>query len=444
MLTRICLIFALVVAIPAYSQVDSGADQVSSQTNDSQMMTPPPINGETYPTAVGAEVRSNYLRGGVAFNAGYINNFYAGNGGAPLAETTFSIFPTMALDQTTPRQHTTVSYSPGFTFYQPTSELDEVDENASVAYQFRLTPHSRISANDSFVDSSTVSGLTDTEPDGSVAGSPPTSTPGITPPFARRLTNNAAAEFALQTSRSSMIGASGSTSTLHYPNPAEVTGLYDSSSRDGSAFYNRRLSSNQYLGVTYNYSDTLAYPTNAQSDTQTHAISGFYTIYLMKSFSLSASGGPQHYQVTQTSLPTSASWGPSISASMGWQGMHTSFSAGYSQSVTGGGGLLGAFHTRSANATTRWQMSRTWTVGVGGNYSINKSVTPFLFGGLQGGHTVSGTASLEHSLSSNLRMSFQYLRAHQSYSGIVAISDNPDSDRETISIYWQFMRPLGR
>ena len=241
-----------------------------------------------------------------------------------------------------------------------------------------------------------------------------------------------------------MVGASGMWMTLQYPNPSEVTGLYNSGSRGGTAFYNRRISASQYAGVTYQYADTLTHPANASSETVTQGISAFYTIYPMSTLSVSVSGGPQHYQVAQTALPTLSSWGPSVTTSMGWQGRYATFAASYSQSVTGGGGLLGAYHSKSANGAVRLKLSRTWTIGASASYSINKSVTPLLLGGIQGGHTVSGTIRVEHPVGKQLSLSFEYDRLHESYGGIPSISANPNSNRETIALSWQFMRPLGK
>ena len=62
----------------------------------------------------------------------------------------------------------------------------------------------------------------------------------------------------------------------------------------------------------------------------------------------------------------------------------------------------------------------------------------------QGGHSISGTAQLEHPLGEHLKASLGYQRLHQSYSGIAAIIGDPDSDRVSISISYQFTRPLGR
>jgi hypothetical protein len=52
--------------------------------------------------------------------------------------------------------------------------------------------------------------------------------------------------------------------------------------------------------------------------------------------------------------------------------------------------------------------------------------------------------TVEHALSAHFNLQFEYDRLHQSYAGIPAITSNPDSDREMLSIQWQLSRPLGR
>ena len=79
-----------------------------------------------------------------------------------------------------------------------------------------------------------------------------------------------------------------------------------------------------------------------------------------------------------------------------------------------------------------------------GVYAVNKSVTPYLLNATQNGHSVLGFVTVEHTLSEQLRVDFEYDRVHQSYDGIAAIASNPNSNRELISLVWQFMRPLGR
>jgi hypothetical protein len=407
------------------------------------MMTPPPVSVTGYPTAVGAEARSNYLRGEITENTAYINNMYAGSASSSIAETTVSVLPVIEFDSTVARQHFAATYSPGFTLYTPSSALNEVDNTAALDYSFRPTPHTAVNATDQFQDSSNPFGLANAQSSG-ISGSSEPTTPGATPPFAKRLTNSAAAEFTIQPGLNVMLGASGSSTTLHYPNPSQTTGLYDSSSSAGSGFYNCRISNIQYSGATYQYADMLEYPAGETSTTQTQTVMGYYTVYPSSKLSLSVSGGPQRYQTTQPPFPTSSAWGPSVSASTGWQGTRASLAASYSQSVTGGGGLLGAFHSRGANASLHWRMSRAWTAGANGAYSINKSVNPAVSAGTQNGHSVSGTITLGYSMGEHWSVTFDYDRLHESYSGIPAISANPDSNREAVSVAWQFLRPMGK
>ncbi|MGB6744648.1 MAG: hypothetical protein WBE38_13460, partial [Terracidiphilus sp.] len=368
---------------------------------------------------------------------------YSGGSGS-VSDTTYTVLPTISYDQVTPRQHRTFTYNPGFTFYQPTSTLNEIDQSAEAFYQYRLTQHMAVNVSDSFHESSTVFDQSSSAAEGAVSGSPLPIAPGVVAPYAERLTNTAQAQLTYQFSPVGMVGGSGTWMILNYPNLTEASGLYGSDETSGSAFYNRRISSTQYMGVNYRYSQVVAHPENSESETKTHTIYAFYTISPKHNLSISISGGPQYYAVSQTLLPASGSWGPTVTVSMGWQQAQTNFAASYSREVTGGGGLLGAFESSSANASARWRISREWSTGVNGNYAINKSVTPLTFTSTQGGHTVSGTATVEYSINQQLTVDFAYNRLHQSYNDIAAVSNNPDSDRETISLTWQFTRPLGR
>ena len=56
MFTRVCLSLALLAAMPAWPQVDTNATGAGMNTADqTQMLTPPPVSGEAYPTAVGSD-----------------------------------------------------------------------------------------------------------------------------------------------------------------------------------------------------------------------------------------------------------------------------------------------------------------------------------------------------------------------------------------------------
>jgi hypothetical protein len=435
-----CLLLAFLLTAPALAQVTPEASGGSG--DDSQMMTPPPVSGQAYPSEVGAAARTNYLRAGLTFSTAYVDNLYLGSA-TTSGETTYTVLPTIAYDQTTTRQHRVFTYSPGFTFYQPSSALNDTDQSLNASYQYRLTEHTSVSASDNFERSSTTFSSASSA-DGSISGAPPTITPGIVAPFAERLTNSVRGQFSFQFSQLGMVGASGSLSKLSYPNPGESTGLYNSNQRGAGGFFNRRISGSQYAGVNYEYSRVISSNQGQDSQTQTHTIDAFYTIAPKRNLSISVSGGPQYYTVEQAGIPSSGSWGPSVSASMGWQEFRTNLAASYSRQVTGGGGLLGVFQSTSANASAGWQLTKAWLVSTSVNYSINKSITPLAFTSTQGGHTISGTATAGRPITQQIHVQFEYDRLHQSYGDVAAIAGSPNSNREQVSLTWQFTRPLGR
>lgn len=452
MLKRVCLSLVLLAAVPACAQLESTPFEIpAAPADEPQMLTPPPVSGEAYPTTVGSQTRSNYLAAGLIFNTAYNDNVLVEGSAAPVGDVTYSILPKITLDRTTPRQHLTLTYSPGFTFYQHTSALNAADQNAALNFQYHLSPHMIISLNDSFQKSSNVFNQPYPLSGGPISGSAQSPPAGVVAPYADQLNNIANMGLSYQFSRNGMIGFNGIVTESNYPNPAEASGLYNSNSYGGSVFYSRRLSNTQYVGVIYEYLQNQSDPVNPQTnpvneqiEIQTHTILPFYTIYLNPTLSLSLSGGPQYFKSAESTSSPFSSWTPSAMASIGWQRNHTNFVASFSRTVTGGIGLPGAFDSTSANASARWQIARTWTVAWAANYSINENVTTFSSSSSVGGHSVSGTASVQHSMSEHFKAELGYARLHQSYSSIAVISNAPDSNREFVSISYQFSQPLGR
>lgn len=442
---RLILTVALLWSVPLAGQMSARSDAGSASNNEAEMLLPPPVNGRSFPTQYRAEQMSNYFRGRMRVDSSYVQNLYAGTGATSVNETTISILPTFTFDRESELQRLSISYSPGYTSYRPTSALNELDQSAVVSFQRNLTLHSTLSINDGFVDSSTSFGFSNLATAGGIQGVPVSVTPGIIPPFTQRLTNVADAEVTVQTGRNTMIGASGLVTLLHYPNQSQTPGLYDGTSRGGSAFYSHRLTRNQYAGLIYTDMDMLTDPASVnESDTRVQDASVFYTIYLASQVPLSIVAGPQHYHVTQSGTPTLSSWVTSLAASIGWQGEYVSYALSYSQSVTGAGGLFGAFRSKSGTAQLRWRIAPSWSAGLSGQYANNRTVGSNTFSNIENGHTLGGSVAVEHSIGAQLGVSFEYDRLHASYVGIPSFLNNPDSNRGTVSLWWQFTRPFGR
>lgn len=451
MLTRVCLSLALLWVGPIWSQIGSIPYEIpTTSANESQMLTPPPVSAEGYPTTVGSQMRSNYLDAGLLFNTAYTDNVQAGVGSTPVSDFIYTISPTITLNRTSSWHQLALTYSPGFTFYQPTSSLNTANQNAAVNFQSRPSQHTSISLSDSFQKSSNALKQLYPVAGGDISGSPQTPPVAVVAPNAEQLRNTANMGLSYQFRRNSMIGASGVATESNYPNLSEASGFYNSDSLGGSAFYSQRLSSTQYVGVTYQYLRSHSNPVNAQTnpvlsspEVQTHTLLAFYTIYVKPTLSLSLSGGPQHANSTQPPSPPSNSWTPSVTASIGWQSSHANLVASYSRIVSGGLGLPGAYNSNSANASVRWQMARTWAVGTTGSYFNNNNVSPSSSSTNPGGKAVSGTISVQHSISDHLNVELGYAHLHQSYNDIAVISAAPDSNREYISISYRLTRPLG-
>ncbi len=352
MLTRACLTtIALLMTMPAWTQALPTATAGTEIPDEYRMPIPPMASGQAFPTTSLSESRSNYLDSGLSFQPSYDDNLLPDNGTHTIGDMAYSIRPMIELDRLTPRLHQTWAYQPGFTIYQKTSARNEADQNASLALQYRLSEHATVSGQESFLRSSNVLNQPESLSGGPISGSPPSSPADIIAPFADTLTNTANAEVAYQFSMNGMVGAGVTTAIHNYPNQTQSSSLYNSNSRGGSAFYNRRLFGTQYIGVTYQYLKTLGNPQTGQLEIHTHTIFPFYTAFLGHAFSLSLAAGPQYFSYAQSPLPTSRSWTPAVMGSVGWQTQRTSLASSYSRTVSGGGGLLGAMSTNSASAS---------------------------------------------------------------------------------------------
>lgn len=417
--------------------------------NETQMLTPPPVSGEVYSKLVGAEMRSNYLRTGLVFSTGYIHNLEAGTTPAPINDKTYLVQPTISFDGTNSRIHEAFTYNPGFAFYQPTSVLNRVDQVVSEDFSLRLTPHVALRAADSFEKTSTAFGLNSTASQG-ISGSTQLVTPGVVAPFAPENANRLTSEISWQFSDADMVGASGLLTKLDFTDPSEASGFYNSNMSGGSAAWAHRVTGQQYLGLLYQYARIEATTVGsggvaAGSETRSHNGLGFYTVYFRPNLSLSLVGGAQYYDLTAQPAQPVFAWSPVGMASLDWQGNHASFAANFARIVTGGYGVVGAFETNSANATARWQMSRTWTADLSGTYSRISNVDPQLIAGsFRGGNTAAGTVSIEHAMGTRLALMCTYTHLRQTYAGITALSANPESDSVVISLSYRFSKPIGR
>lgn len=455
-LKTICIGLCVLGATSAWAQVETNpqasqndSEQVLVEHPEDRMQAPPPVTGTNYDTGFSSEERGNYLRYGMAFTTAHTDNALGGLSSDRVSDFSYSLAPTIAIDQTTSRMHWVANYAPGFTFYQQTSSRNEADHNASIDFSYRFSPRLNFSVRDGFQKSSNVFNQLDLGTTGGVSGGAQAPNFSVIAPIASRLSNAASSDLTYQFELNDMVGAAGTFSNLHYPDPMQVPGLYDSSSQGGSIFYSHRLSNMHYVGAMYQYQRLLSYPSPGPSETQTHAAMLFYTAYPSAHLSVSLFGGPEladnvePFNVGGVASRSSHEWTPAAGASLAWQGQFNSLALSYSHVVAGGGGLIGAVHMDSSSLSFRHQFSRSLSASITGGYTQNKLIGSFT-ALASDGHSLFGTVAVQKRLGEHVNLEAGYTRLHQSYGGIPLFSNNPDTNREYVSISYQFSRPLGR
>lgn len=439
-------ILAAVVLFPSllWSQVEPSASGGSGETTDDSLMSMPPgESGSFYPVEVGSGQRTNVLSAGVLVYGAYDTNVLAGETATPVAAESVNVVPIIRIMAKTPRFSGSLSYSPGFMYYTPTTELNEITQNAVADFHYRWTPHTTVSVQEVFMQNSTVFSQPYTYSGTTISGSMNPATPMVIVPYAGQITESTNGHVGYQFSRSSMIGVSGSFATYQFSNVAQFEGLDNSNVSSGSAFYTRRLTRTQYLGLSYSYAYTTATPYPFTTKSQMGEVT--YDFYLGSGFSLTLKGGPEYISSSTPGSSPINTWAPSGSAGIGWRRVRDSFALDYSRSVTTGWGLLGSYTADTAGVNIRHSFTQRLVGGLNGVYANTKNATPEIVSfGVATGHTLFGRSSLEYQISEHLHMIGEYAYIRTDYSGISALSNSPTDNRVALTLNYEFQHPLGR
>ena len=443
MRVRILIAVLLMSAVSALCQVEPSATGGAPAADaDQPMNMPPPVSGSAYPSQVGSDTRSNVLSFGIGTTVAYFDNVLIGIASQPVSDEMYSISPVVTYNMQTPRQSRIFSYSSGYTFYQHMSALNYVDQAATGTFQERFTRHVTLNLSDSFVQSSGLLNQSTGSNGGSISGSVSGQQKLIITPFANEITNTANAVLSDQFAQNGMFGANFSAMMLNFPNPSQAAGLDNSQLYGGTAFLNRRLSLNDYLGGIYQFQRMTTSPTPSTTDVQTAW--GYFTHYFSPTASFSLVAGPERAVITAPGAATFTQWTPAATFSLGWQAAHTNFAVSYMHSTSPMLGFPGLYSSDTGTASVTQKFNRFWTASASGSYGSFTNQDPQIAIGLPGGHTGIGTVSMQHIIGTNLNMGFGYTRLHERYGGLSAFTQNPNSDEVFVSVAYQFHRPIGR
>jgi hypothetical protein len=423
--------------LPAWGQVDTitTSDAETDTVDEGQLLIPPPVSNQSYPTEFVDEAEQNYFRVGFVFSSGYSSN--VSNTSKPVGDVSYSFWPTIAVNRATSQLHLLASYSPGFTIYQKTSSYNQANQNLTLNLDDLLSPRLSMSVHEEFQQTSNVFNQPTPLTIVPVSGSPAVTSLGIVPPLADQIYNRTSAQFAYQLDATSIIGATGTFEHIQYLNSE----LYNLQAAGGTAFYSHRLGEKYYIGGSYQYVTTQSYQTGAPTTpAQLQSVLAFFSIFFRPTLSVSISGGPQHFMGTQPLSPTISSWTPLLAISCAWQGQRTTLAASYSRAVSGSGGLSGVFHSTTVSASADWKVSRNWVAAVRASYANNAP----LFVASSGERTILGTVLGQRHLSERANLELGYSWVNQNYRQIVPVTSIPNINRVFFSLNYQLIKPLQR
>ena len=404
----------------------------------------------TPPTFLQEMERSNYLRGGVNVSATYDDN--------PLLlssrvenNTSESIFPNIAIQESSPRARWTLGYAGGLTVNQKITSENNGSHSLNFDSQFRLSPHVNLRVAENF---SLTTGFFDagnsTEVGAGTGGGPNTS---LITPLATQRTSITTAETNYHFALYDLIGASGSFYDLHFTNAPAGTQLANSQTASGSAFWLHRIFPGDWSGVSYIFDQITSNPGN--DETHVHSLLVVNTLSLAKRFTLTGFVGPQYSEnqglvtgTTLTQLTQSNSWSVSGGGEGGWQGERTSVTAGYSRSVSDGGGLfLGAVHLQSVHGSFRRQLTPGWTAALTASHGMNQAIFTASPSSI---NLTSAGVSLERNVRKQIGLRFGYTHDFQEQFGVPGLSPTSPSqtldanrNRFVVTLSYQWAKPLG-
>ena len=434
-------IVVLLSSLPLSAQVSPSASGGSGSEDEGAMYTPAPVSGMPYGSG---ELGSSFFEAALGVSGAYTDNLLPSATAKPITDASISIYPSIALDRSTSRVSERISYSPGFTFYEPTNEGDAIGQSASAGLGFRLSPHISLDVNETFLRTSNV--FNQSYPfSNPVIGSTQASPAGLIVPYIGQMVDTTTGTLSYQYARNSMVGGSGNFSSYTLLNQGNVSDVFDSTGEGGSAYFSRRLSRSQYFGVSDSYSRTVSTGTNLQYESEINSLMPFYSFYFNPRFSVSVSAGFSYIFPSGSSSSTPNSWQPSFSASTGWEGKRANIAGSFSRSVIAGGGLIGVYNGYSFSASASTRMGKNWSANVSASYSNIHSITaPSAgFSTLATGNFIAGQVVVGRTFRDMINMSFGYQRLHEDYD-IPIISADPDSDRVFATLTYQFRKPLGR
>jgi hypothetical protein len=388
--------------------------------------------------------KSNYLRGGVNVGAAYDDNPLLFSSGQ-VGNASVSIFPNIKIDESSSRMRWTLGYAGGLTINQRFTNQNQDSQNLNFDSQFRLSPHVNLRVADTFSMSTGFFDAGNGAEIGAGSGGPNAS---LITPLASQRSNTTTVETNYHFTLNGLIGASGSFFDSHFSNVAGEAQLADTQTASGSAFWLHRIVGSDWGGVSYRFDRITFNPSGGES--QIHSFFVVNTLNISTRLTLTGFIGPQ-YSDNQGLAPATgqatqfSEWSVAGGAEGSWKNQHTSLTAGYSRTISGGSGVLGAVLLQTVHGNFRRQLTPGWAAALTASYGTNQSLTvPFAASASSINLTTAGI-SLERTVGKSLGLRMGYTHDFQEQFGLPAPVTTLDAHKNLfyVTLSYQWAKPLG-
>jgi len=430
-------------AAPLTGIAGMDAEVGTEDTSNDLPQIPALLGGKGISTAFVTELeRSNYLRGGINVGAAYDDNPLLDSSGSE-GNASVSIFPNISIEQSSSRVRWTAGYAGGLTINQRFTSENQGSHNVNFDSQYRLSPHVNLRVAEMF---SVVTGFFDAG-NGSEAGvGSGTTNASLIAPLSTQRSSLTTVETNYHFALNDLVGASGSFYDLHYANPSQGTELSllpDSQTATGSAFWLHRIFGGDWGGTSYRF-ERLTF--TGGDETRVHSFLLVDTLKFANRFTLTGFAGPQYAENqflvtsgTTTAMAQTNNWSFSGGAEAGWQTHRTSLFAGYSRSITDGGGVLGAVLSQNVHGTFRREVLPGWAASVSASYGKNQALVPSE-GNASSIDLTSAGFLIERNVGKSIGMRAGYTHDFQQQYGPTF---NASRNRVFVTVSYQWAKPLG-
>jgi hypothetical protein len=424
--------------------------QIEQEDTSANLPRIPAILGGTAPSLEfrAEQERSNYLRGGINVGGTYDDNVSLLSHGA-VSDTTYSVFPNIAIEQTFSRVRWNLGYAAGLTVNQRLSNRNQGSHALNFDSQFRLSPHVTLRVQEGF---SVMTGFFDSGTGLVAGGGGPNA--NLIAPLSKQRLNSTVGEADYHFALNDVMGVSGSFNDLHFSDQGTAQ-LADNRTVSGSGFWLHGFGRN-WLGASYQFQHLTFDPASGSmaitsGATDVHSFFAVDTITLPSRFTLAAFVGPEYSDNRGLVSGTDASshftdWSMAGGVEVGWQREHTGLAAGFSRRLSSGGGISGVVRLQDVHGSFRQELSPGWALGLSASYGNNKALTLPVAAAATLIDTASTGISLERNLGRNIALRLGYMHDFQDQAG-TADSDflgAAHRNRFIATIGYQWARPLGR